>query len=676
MISPSKKKSKNKDKHRHHDKDKDKDKDKEKDSKYKTNLYQNETNYSIKLLIVEGKIQIFIKASKSFSEDIYEFSNTYSFRQLQITNKYFSNFNDVDEVCADLDKLLKLKVIVEEEKDKTLILKIPTSTDKSSGDIIFKLMRLKKVKKVRHSSRDKIRNNNIDIINKKLYETNIPRNETTNLLLGNINELVDRVKKLEKKEIEKDKTINKLKEKMNNYQEKLNSSYNYPIYSPLAKNPDIKINLADDRNNNISQIIKQRNEEIDDDDIDINFETDTIKEKKKKKKKKTETINTDIKNKSDDDNDDEVDSDESVKKKKKKKKKKNSDSFLDESKKNISNGKEDSDEDKSNNILLKSANRNFNINNYKPQPQDETTISGFQIIPRDKTLKEYINSRIFYTIREMQTIKRQITQGKRSLHAYFDLLYRASIDGPEENKIDSFCKGKYPQLILFFTQEGARFGVYVAKEKVKSIFKKEEYFKEIPGTSFLFSLNTLKIFPIQPKETATDNRAEKLCFGRTYYYNSNESNWLIYIPNNDFLNCDLKFGDKESDFHGASYSDIVGNSYNYHLKDVEIFQVLFEDDGDGDENNNKEEKKTKKKKSEKVEKTEKIEEENDEDEKIDVNNIHNDDTVISQKKENEENGQEEEEIKIVEKSKKKDKKKDKVKIELSKVDVNDEEDNL
>ena len=674
MISPSTKKSKNKDKHKHHDKEKEK--DKEKDSKYKTNLYQNETNYSIKLLIVEGKLQIFIKSSKSFSDDIYEFSNTYSFRQLQITNKYFSNFNDIDGVCADLDKLLKLKVIVEEEKDKTLILKIPTSTDKSSGDIIFKLMKLKKVKKVRHSSRDKIKNNNIDIINKKLYETNIPKNETTNLLLGNINELVDRLKKLEKKEIEKDKTIHKLKEEMNNYQEKLNNSYNYPIYSPLAKNSDIKINLADDKNNNISQIIKQRNEENDDDEIDINFENDTIKNKKKKKKNTTETINTDIKNKSDEDNDNEVDSDETDKKKKNKKKKKNSDSFLDESKKNISNGKEDSDEDKSNNILLKSANRNFNLNNYKPPPQNDTSISGFKIIQRDETLKEYINSRVFYTIREMQTIKRQITQGKRGLHAYFDLLYRASIDGPEENKIDSFCKGKYPQLILFFTQEGARFGVYIVKEKVKSIFKKEEYFKEVPGTSFLFNLNTLKIFPILPKELATDNRPEKLCFGRTYYYNSNESNWLIYIPNDDFLNCDLKFGDKESDFQGASYSDIVGNSYNYHLKDVEIFQVMFEDDGEGEEINNKKEKKNKKKNKEKVEKIEKIEEENDEEEKIDVNKIHNDETVISQKKENDENGEEEEEIKIVEKSKKKDKKKNKVKIELSQINDNNEEDDV
>ena len=631
MISPPKKKSKNKDKHKHHEKEKDKDKDKELDSKYKTNLYQNDTNYSIKLIIIEGKLQIFMKSTKSFSEDIYEFSNTYSFRQLQITNKYFSNFNNIEEVCTDLDKLLKLKVTVEEEKDKTLILKIPTSMDKSSGDIIFKLMKVKKVKKVRHSSRDKMKMSNIDIINKKLYETNIPGKDSTNLLLGNISELVDRVKKLEKKEIEKDKTISKLKEEMNNYQEKLNNTYNYPIYSPLAKKSDIKINLADDKNNNISQIIKIRNEDDDDDDIDINFENDTIKDKKNKKKKKN---SNEIKNKSDSDNED--DSSDSDIKKKKKKKKKKSDSFLDESKKDISNGKEDSDEDKSNNILLKSGNKNFNINNINNinnnQPQNETTISGFPI--------------------KKQTIKKQITKGQRNLHAYFDLLYRASIDGPEESKIDSFCKGKYPQLILFFTQEGARFGVYVEKEKAKSIFKKEEIYKEIPGTSFLFSLNTLRTFPILPKELGTDNRPEKLCFGRTYYYNNNESNWLIYIPNNNFLNVDLKFGDKESSYQNATYSDIVGNSYNYHLKDVEIFQVMLEDDGTGININNN----AKKKKKEKIEK---IEEEKDEEEKIDMNKIYHDDTVISQIKENEE------------------KNKDKVKIELSKVGVNeDEEENV
>jgi hypothetical protein len=641
MISPPKKKSKNKDKY--------KDKDKDKEIQYKTNLYQNETNYSLKLSIIEGKLQIYIKSSKSFSDDIIEYSNTYSFRQLQIVNKYFSNFNDINEVCYDLDKLLKLKVIIEDdEKDKTLILKIPTSTDKSSGDIIFKLMKTKKVKKVKHSSREKLKSGNNDIINKKLYETNIPGNDNSNLLLGNINDLTERVRKLEKKEMEKDRTINKLKEEMNNYQEKLNSSYNYPIYSPLAKKPEININLADDKNNNISQIIKHKNEDDDDDDIDINFDTEkTDITKDKKKKKKT-------KNKSDSsDNDDEDDSSESGKKKKKKNKKKRKGSSSDDSdeknKKKISNGKEDSDEDKSKNIILKSV-----VNKYGPitNPQFDSLICGFPIVPREEKLKEYINSRIFYTIKEMQFVKWQITRGQKNLHPYFDLLYRATVDGDSEQTFDTLCRGKYPQIILFFTQEGARFGVYVDKERVNSFFKKEENYKEIPGSSFLFGLNKFKAFRVGPKELGTDNRPEKLCFGRTYYYNNNESNWLIYIPNNNFLNVDLKFGDKESSYQNATYSDIVGNSYNYHLKDVEIFQVMLEDDGTGININNNAQKKKK-------EKIEKIEEEKDEEEKIDMNKIYHDDTVISQIKENEE------------------KNKDKVKIELSKVGVNeDEEENV
>ena len=136
--------------------EKKKDKDK-KEIRYKTNLYQNDTNYSISLLIVDGKLQILIKSSKNFSEDIYEFSNSYSFKQLQITNKYFSRFENIEEVCSDLDSLLKLKVSIEEDRDRSLILKIPTLAEKSSGDIIFKLMKTKKVKKIRHNSPDKLK---------------------------------------------------------------------------------------------------------------------------------------------------------------------------------------------------------------------------------------------------------------------------------------------------------------------------------------------------------------------------------------------------------------------------------------------------------------------------------------------------------------------------------------
>ena len=68
-----------------------------------------------------------------------EVLNTYSFKQLQIINKYFSSFDNIDEVCSGLNDLIKSKINIEEEGDKSLILKIPTTNEKSSGDIIFKI---------------------------------------------------------------------------------------------------------------------------------------------------------------------------------------------------------------------------------------------------------------------------------------------------------------------------------------------------------------------------------------------------------------------------------------------------------------------------------------------------------------------------------------------------------
>ena len=603
--------------------EKKKSKDNNKEISYKTNLYQKDTNYSIKLSIVESKLQILIKASKNFSEDIYEYSNTYSFKQLQITNKYFSRFQNIEEVCSDLDNLLKLKVSVEEDKDKSLIIKIPTLNEKSTGDIIFKLIRTKKIKKIKHSA-DKLKGKNKSN-NKNIYETNIKgvndNNKNNELLLGNINELVKRVKNLEKKEVEKEKKINKLKEDISNYQEKINSSINYPVYSPLANK---NIDLADDKNNNISQIIKHRNEEEDDDDdVDMNLDTeknDTIKEKKKKKEEKKNNLRSKSKNKKIENIDSESQNSSETPEKKRRKTQfsDSSDEVNEKNKNNISNGKDDFDQDKSVNKLLNEKgkeNLNLNeINKEKPkQYYDSLIISGFPSIQREN-LKDYINSRIFYTKREMQMVKSKITKGKKNLHAYFDLLYRATIDGDYEETINTLCEGHYPQITLFFTQEGARFGIFIDKEKATSFFKKTVSYKEKTGTSFLFSLNSLKTYDIKQGEIATDNRTEKLCFGRTYKYNNNESNWMIYIPRNEFLGVDLKFGDKESQFGDIKYSEIVGYMDTYHLKDVEIFQVIIDKEGNDDDDNNyrnkeKENNKTKNKNKNKINTDDTIDEE-------------------------------------------------------------------
>ena len=77
----------------------------------------------------------------------------------------------------------------------------------------------------------------------------------------------------------------------------------------------------------------------------------------------------------------------------------------------------------------------------------KTTAEGLDLVK--EKLKEYINSRIFYTIKEMQFVKWQITRGQKNLHPYFDLLYRATVDGDSEQTFDTLCRGKYPQIIPF-----------------------------------------------------------------------------------------------------------------------------------------------------------------------------------------------------------------------------------
>jgi hypothetical protein len=198
-------------------------------------------------------------------------------------------------------------------------------------------------------------------------------------------------------------------------------------------------------------------------------------------------------------------------------------------------------------------------------------------------LKEFINSRIFFTLKELQFVKNRVVNNNKHKHSYFEVLYRASIDGDYEDKIISCCEGIYPQLILFFTEEGARFGVYIEKKKSVSFFGNISY-KEIPGTSFLISLNSLKIYEIQKGKKATEDRPEKLCFGRSFYFNNNESNWFIYTPRNNFLGVKCMIGDKECSFGNIDTNDIIGFRQEYELIDVEIFKVVvYTGDDDEDE---------------------------------------------------------------------------------------------
>jgi len=216
---------------------------------------------------------------------------------------------------------------------------------------------------------------------------------------------------------------------------------------------------------------------------------------------------------------------------------------------------------------------------------------GIPIVARED-LKKYVNSRIIFTKNELRLLKTKLSDGNKKVHVFFDLLYRASIDGDYEEVIQNYVEGKEKTLTLFYTYEGSRFGVYLSTKKAKSFLKGKTY-KEIPGTSFIVSLNNLRFFDISYNKTSKQGIEDYLSFGRTYYLNSNGTNWLIYTPKSNFLKQRCKMGKEHSDYIDFDSEVLIGNKDDYHIKDVEIFHVVFERDDEEEYNNKKKEKKRK-----------------------------------------------------------------------------------
>ena len=73
-----------------------------------------------------------------------------------------------------------------------------------------------------------------------------------------------------------------------------------------------------------------------------------------------------------------------------------------------------------------------------------------------------------------------------------------------------------------------------------------------------------------------------MCFGRTYYLNENGSNWLICTPRTRFLKKRCIIGVQQGQYFDYDPEILVGKKHEYHIKDVEIFEVVFEKENDED----------------------------------------------------------------------------------------------
>ena len=235
------------------------------------------------------------------------------------------------------------------------------------------------------------------------------------------------------------------------------------------------------------------------------------------------------------------------------------------------------------NIIKDKINSSKKINNNEISDSNEDINKSFTnnkklknkipIYPKEN-IRKYVNSKIIFRKDELRLLKDKISNNDRKLHVFFDLLYRASQDGDQEIIIRDSIEGYYETLTLFYTKEGARFGVYLKREEVKS-FMRGKYFKEVPGSCFIVGLNNLKIYQIDRNKISNGNFREVLCFGRTYYLNKNGTNWIIYTPQNNFLGKKCRIGNGEGLFRKLNVENLLGEK-EYHIKEVEIFSVAIE----------------------------------------------------------------------------------------------------
>ena len=529
----------------------------EKNKKYITNIQKNGRNYNINLYTEKEKLEISIKSIKNNKSKV-NYANNYSLRQLKIINyKYFNSFDNLENICIDLDEQIKNNNISIEEINEFIILSITIVKENESVNIIFKLYQNNETDFHLHTSNltKNINPFSIMLKNPKKEDSNIYFKKRKNSSSSKEIELgsnSDDDKKNKSKNIlrnQNSKSKNKSKKNYNNEDSKSSNSNSYKNEEKKGKGKEYE---EEDDESNLKYKSPKKNNKSGDESSDDEITKNSRKYRKIKKEK-------------------EVKNDEPRENKRKKKKRKKR-----RKKRKVSSAEEKNDKEENN----KNITTEISIIRKEDLKRLEE-MTGLPM-PERENLKNFVNSRIFFTKNELQMVKNKITKGVKNKHAYFETLYRASIDKDYENSINLNCEGIYPQLILFYCKEGQRFGIYIEKEKHTGFFGHISY-REVPGTSFLISLNSLKIYDILEGKKATEDREEKLCFGRSFLFNENGSNWLIFTPRNEFLNTKCMLGDKENSFGKININEIVGKKNEYTLRDVEIFKVIvYSDDEDKD----------------------------------------------------------------------------------------------
>ena len=182
----------------------------------------------------------------------------------------------------------------------------------------------------------------------------------------------------------------------------------------------------------------------------------------------------------------------------------------------------------------------------------------------EKQIKRQIDSTIINNTEELCFINNRLKVNFKD----YNLIYRATRDGPKTSDFNEKCKGKNNQLIILKTTKGLIFGGYTQRG-----FQNTNDHIINDDSVFLFSIDNKKIYNIKKGSRALYENSND---GYGIYFDG-PSNNPIYLG---WKNCDMLLHQsetctKEIDSYSFTKDYELNNGEKYfHLSEIEVFHIV------------------------------------------------------------------------------------------------------
>ena len=227
-----------------------------------------------------------------------------------------------------------------------------------------------------------------------------------------------------------------------------------------------------------------------------------------------------------------------------------------------------------NKIMNKQKINNKIINNLKRRRSNSSkSLSYHKTKPKLEKIhfiyNEMYKSKIIKYEKEIKLIMNQINEINKEIQENeiqkIELLYRATEDGASAFMFHQKCDDVNDIILLFKTVKNVRFGAFTKRN-----FEPKKYSKKYDENSFLFNLNTMKIFEYVENKNVKGGINTLLNFGPCFLNNA-------LLTGRNILNDVGKVGKKNCGYEISYDFELNLGNECFMLEELEVYQLFYED---------------------------------------------------------------------------------------------------